>query len=388
LDSELDGKLNGGLNGRLNGKSAGHIDAKALFSLFDARGALPDAIVRHLNSCECCGRVFLGFLPLGPSDGLTEGGADSLAKGLTEGGAEGSGEPEICERDEAWEYAAYNLAYGDDRAGGGYRAGGAAVDCGEAGGYDRAGGEAGGEVGSDGEGWGKAASGGGSGGGGSAGSNGNGGMDAETAKYVLAADGEYQKTYLRILGESSEYAKKRLAKAAALIERLPEPLPESLPEAKKGALGARLNSFFSCVACVAAGLVPAVESFAASPDFSALVPAGQFRALAATAAPDAPRQYIAEGRLPNGSAYKLSYQPFATVLEIDAFRPEPPRVLYYRANGDQTAFGQHSAAWTSVKSGKWTMKLSPDHPAIVALPEWNYVILAQSYKSLGGTVAR
>jgi hypothetical protein len=407
LDSELNGKLgsklDGELDSKLGGELGGHIGTNTILSLFDAHGALPEAAIRHISSCERCGRVFRGYLA--PS-----GAAWDAAEDWDES------ETEIGERDEAWEDAAYNLAYGAGGAGGG--------------GLSEGIGNSGNDV------------------------NGDGGIDAETAKYVfgapnlataslataslavdslatdklaaakLAVDSEYRRIYLRILGESSEYAEKRLAKAAALLELpleplpahlseplpaaplpepplaaplpapppdpspaplpdpSPDPSPEPSPEPKKEAPGARLNSFFSDVSSVAAGLVSNIKSFIASPDFSALVPAGRFRTLAATAAPGAPKQYIAEGKLPNGSAYTIAYQPFATLLEIEAFRSNPPEVLYYRASDDQTAFRQHSSAWTSAKPGKWTMKLSPDHPAIVALPEWNYVILAQSYKSL------
>jgi hypothetical protein len=195
-------------------------------------------------------------------------------------------------------------------------------------------------------------------------------IDAESAQIVVSAGNDYQRAFLKNLRESSDYAESRIAEAGAL------------PQALEKTPGARLEIFFNNIASAAAGAVSDLKGFLSVPDFSEFVPAGRFRALAATAAPNAPTQYTAEGRLPNGGAYKLLYRQFETLLEIDAFKLEPPRVLYYRASGGQTAFEQHSSAWTLAKPDKWTMKLSADHPAIIALPEFNYVILAQSYKSL------
>ncbi|MDR1000805.1 MAG: hypothetical protein LBL96_08415 [Clostridiales bacterium] len=274
-----------------------HLDTKTLYSLFNARGALPEAAVRHLNSCEQCGRVFRYYLSL-----------DIESLDIEQAG-------EVNYKNEAWEDAVFALAYGEE------------------------------------------------------------GIDANAAKLVAEPDTDYQRVYLRILGDSADYAQNRLAEVSAICERPAETLK------------AKLESFFVDIASVAAGLVVDIGKFLTAPDVSLLVPAIQFRTLAATAAQDTPaqdalNQHMAVGKLPNEGVYRLIYQPFETILEIEAFKPNPPRVLYYRTNDDQTAFEQYSAVWTSAKPNKWTMKLSPDHPAIVALPEWNYVILAQSYKSL------
>jgi hypothetical protein len=151
-----------------------------------------------------------------------------------------------------------------------------------------------------------------------------------------------------------------------------------------GTLKGVLEGFFDKVSAVGAGSVADLKKFLSAPDFSSFVPALRFGTLAAAAAKDTPKQHTAEGRLPNDSAYKVLYGPFETILEIEAFKPEPPRVLYYRTSDDGSSFEQYSASWTSAKSDRWTVKLSPDHPAIVALPELNCVILAQSYRSLAG----
>jgi hypothetical protein len=190
---------------------------------------------------------------------------------------------------------------------------------------------------------------------------GDGEPDAKMARTVLTASGDYKKTYLKILRESSDHAEKRLAAAS----------DKGAPE-----------RFFDEVSAVAAGAVTDLKKFLAALDFTSLVPAARFETLAATAAAGAPKQHTAKGRLPNNSSYKVIYGPFETILEIEAFKLEPPRVLYYRTSDDLSSFKQYSASWTSAKSDKWTIKLSSDHPAIIALPELNYVILAQSYKSL------
>jgi hypothetical protein len=196
-------------------------------------------------------------------------------------------------------------------------------------------------------------------------------IDEKTAQNVLSADSDYKKTYLDILRESSDYAEERLTFANRLIAR-----------AGGKSAGGAPASFFDRAANVCAGTVSNLKKFLETPDFSAFVPAARFETLAAFAAGDASKQFVAEGALPNGSGYKVTYQPFETTLEIEAFRAYPPRVLYFRTNNDQSAFERYSNSWTVAKPDKWIMKLSPDYPAIVALPEWNFVILAQSYKSL------
>ncbi|MDR1558730.1 MAG: hypothetical protein LBS84_03335 [Clostridiales bacterium] len=269
-----------------------HLNTMDMYSLFNTRQEFPETLAGRLNSDERDGRVFRAFL-------LPDANVETDK-----------------EYDEAWENAAYTLAYGESAA------------------------------------------------------------DMKTARSVFETDNDYKKTYLRIIGESSDYAAKRLAEAGGLVSSR-----DSKGKSYK-TVDAEMEEFFSKVSAVSSGIVSDLKGFLMMPDFSALVPATRFSTLAAVASTDALKQYIADGYLPNGSAYKIIYEPFGTLLEIESFRTEAPRVLYYRASGDESAFEQYSAAWTKVKPDKWIMRLSPDYPAIVALPEWNYVILAQSYKSL------
>jgi hypothetical protein len=103
---------------------------------------------------------------------------------------------------------------------------------------------------------------------------------------------------------------------------------------------------------------------------------------AATASVAASKQFVARGILPGGSAYKMIFQPLETTLEVDAFSVNEAQVKYYRVDEETNRLTAYSSAWTRTTPGKWTMKLSADHPALIVFPEVNCVLVAASYSNL------